>query len=101
MLPNLELVYDHSLVNQTVAAQGSAAATNKRLMRTLKNQLLALPVDLPWTVVSSSDSTAVDTSDLWAADSDLVWDQSGDVHSWIVLTNGILQVCIDLLDAGV
>jgi hypothetical protein len=73
-------------VNNTVAALGAITTTHARLLRSIKNTLLAFGT-LPWTVVGSSNSVAagLDAVDRWAADGNLVWANEGNAHSWIVL----------------
>lgn len=101
-LPTLAKTWQFSTVafNLAIPAQGSAGATNKRIMRTLKNALIGFPSN-PWTVVSSSNSIVANSSDNWNSDADIV--NSGGAHSWIVLEqagiNGNFQVCIDCNNA--
>lgn len=56
-----------------------------------------------WTVVGSSDGTTagMDATDRWIAYTNLVWNNSGSAHSWIVLQNTTLgyQVCIDCVNS--
>jgi hypothetical protein len=42
-----------------------------------------------WTVHSSSNGSVADTSDNWNTAADIVSDQEGDAHSWIVFNTGI------------
>jgi hypothetical protein len=80
-------------------AQASAAATFKRLLRTIKNQLLSMSV---WSMRYSCNSVvagvAGDGVDRWATDADLVWTNAGAVCSWMVLRNSgmgaTFEVCI-------
>ncbi len=91
-------------INQTVAAQGSAVATEKRLHRTIKNLLIGFGSN-PWTVRGSGNATtgALDTVDRWTTDADLTKAAAGVAHSWIVLRQtGIatnFEICIDLASA--
>lgn len=105
-------------VNQQVLAQGSVAATNKRLMRTIKNAFLGggswtnslgAPVTptANWTVRGSGTPAAsgMDLVDRWTVDSDLSWnDLPGDTKSWIVLRQtgiaAMFEICIQLLQTG-
>lgn len=80
---------------------GSTLAKARFQMRTLKNTLIGFGSGA-WTVRGSSSSVAagMDSVDRWAADADLVWNNSGSAHSWIVLRQtGIatnFELCIDL-----
>lgn len=93
---------------------GTPNATNRRLLRTIKNMLIGadgltwtdkdgstVTPSGHWTVVASSDSSTAghDAVDRWAADANLVWATAGSAHSWIVLQQtGIgatFQILID------
>lgn len=101
------------------ANEGGALGTansQQRLLRVIKNLLLGtgqwldrggnviVPTGL-WTVSYSSNSVAVgvpgDGDDKWLADANIVWNNVGAAHSWIVLrqTGLILgsttEICID------
>lgn len=99
-LPTLVKTWQHS-INQTVAAQGSVVATEKRLIRTIKNLLIGFATN-PWTVRGSGNATtgAMDAVDRWTADSDITKAAGGSPHSWIVLRQtGIaanFEVCLDM-----
>jgi len=86
-LPSVTKTYQYN-VGQAITAQGTALATNRRILRTIKNTLIGFGT-LPWAVRYSCDSvtagTAGDVTDRWAADSNLVWASSGSAHSWMVL----------------
>jgi len=86
-LPALSKTYQFN-VGQAITAQGTALATNRRILRTIKNTLIGFGT-LPWTVRYSCDSvtagTAGDVTDRWAADSNLVWAAAASAHSWMVL----------------
>lgn len=105
-LPSLAKTWQYS-VNNTVAVGANALATNRAVLRAIKNALLAFGT-LPWTVRYSCDSTtagiAGDAVDRWTADTNLVWANAGTAHSWIVLQQtGItstFQVCLDLTSAS-
>lgn len=90
-------------VNQSVAAQGSALASMRRVMRTIVNSLVGFAT-LPWGVRGSSDSVtaAMDSTNRWIADSNLVW--AGGAHSWIVLrqtgVSSTFEICIDLFSGS-
>lgn len=85
-LPTLDKTWQISS-NNVVAAQGTALATNKRILRTIKNLLLAFATQ-PWTTRYSCSSTvagaAGDGVDRWTTDADLVWNAAGSAHSWYV-----------------
>jgi hypothetical protein len=86
-------------VNQSIAPQGSALATMRRVLRTLVDSMLGFATS-PWAVQGSSDSVTagMDAVNRWVADANLVW--SGGSRSWIVLRQtGIgatFEVCFDL-----
>lgn len=96
-MPTLAKTWQHSQVS--VSALGSLALQNADTMFRLKNALVSFGT-LPWTVVSSSDSSTAGASDKWLAAANCVWANSGSNHSWIVLKQtGIasnFQICIDL-----
>jgi hypothetical protein len=102
---NLKL-WQHQ-VNQFVYAQGSASATEKRLLRTLKNLLLGFAQNA-WTCLYSCDSvtagTAGDGVDRWLSDANMVWTSASAAHSWTVLKQAGLhsnfQICIDCKESG-
>jgi len=85
-VPTNQKTWPTTYLNQAVAAQGSADATSKLLIRTLKNSLIGFASN-PWTVRGSSNSVAagMDQVDRWSANSNLVWNSEGSAHSWIVL----------------
>lgn len=90
--------------NNTVAAQGSVAATEKRIIRTVKNLFLA-PASGAWTVWGSNSGAGTfgnnDGVDRWTTDTDIVKAGAGSNHSWFVLKQtGIhanFQLCFDCL----
>lgn len=98
-LPTLSKTWQIS-ANQTVAAQGTLAATAQRLLRTVKNLFIA-PASSPWTVSGSSNSGAagMDSTDRWITDNNITPANSGTAHSWIVLRQtGIasnFEICLD------
>lgn len=101
-LPALVKTWQHN-VNNSSAAQGSAATDNRRMLRLIKDALIGFGTN-PWTVQRSCDSITVNTSgDEWLADGDLVG--GAGAHSWIVLRQTGLaanfEVCFDLNSAGV
>ena len=99
-VPTNQKTWPTTYLNQAVAAQGSADATSKLLIRTLKNSLIGFASN-PWTVRGSSNSVAagMDQVDRWSANSNLVWNSEGSAHSWIVLRQtGIatnFELCIN------
>lgn len=105
-LPTLDKTWQFS-GNNAVAAQGTALATNRRILRTIKNLLLAFGT-LPWTTRYSCDSAvagaAGDGVDRWDSDTDLVWNAAGSAHSWYVLqqanVTATFQVLISLEGAS-
>jgi hypothetical protein len=74
--------------NNLIAAQGANLADMRLLWRTIKNQMLAIGL-FPWNVKYSCNSVTAgvpgDGVDRWVTDSNLVWNQAGGAHSWIVL----------------
>jgi len=105
-LPALSKTYQFN-VGQAITAQGTALATNRRILRTIKNTLIGFGTN-PWTVRYSCDSSSAgsagDGVDKWAADSNLVWANSGSAHSWMVLRQtGIAtnyEICISCENAS-
>lgn len=103
-LPTLEKSWQFN-VNQTTATSGTLATDCKSVMYKLKTSLTGFSTS-PWTVVSSSDGSTYGASDKWTSSSTLVWNSSGNAHSWIVLQqtgingSGTTQICIDLLSSN-
>lgn len=94
-------------VNNAMPAQGSVLATNRRLLRTIKNALIGFASN-PWTVRGSSNGVTAaatgDGVDRWAADSDLVFVNTSGNRSWIVLRqtgiSGTFEILIDCAASG-
>lgn len=98
--------------NVAVPAQGSALASNRRILRLIKDALTTttswvddtntpvVPSNM-WTVRYSCDSvtagTVGDGVDRWAADSNLVWANAGSAHSWIVLRQAAINSTFEIL----
>jgi hypothetical protein len=101
-LPTLSKAWQMSC-NNAIAAQGTLLADVRLMWRTIKNQMLAFAAS-PFVVKYSCNSVVAgvpgDGIDRWVTDANLVWNQSGGAHSWIVLgQSGILsttQVLISL-----
>lgn len=106
-VPTPDKTWDASR-NNSISAQGSALATHRRVMRTIKNALITSSFTKEMTVWGSNNGAGTfgnnDGVDRWSADSNLVWAIAGSNHSWIVLTqNGIntnTALCIDLNNAS-
>lgn len=69
------------LVNQAQSTTGTLLTDRQKLLFAVKNAL----VSLGWTVARSSDGSSVADGDLWPAYTNLVWNTTGNAHSWIVL----------------
>lgn len=98
--------------NYAVAATGTALGTNRTILLALKNFFTTTPnwVDnnnvstTPsnlWTVRYSCDSvtagTAGDGVDRWSTITNLVWNNAGSAHSWIVLRQTAIDTNCELL----
>lgn len=100
-LPTLAKTWQFS-INQKVDAQGSIAATEKRLIRTIKNLMKGFGTN-PWTCSGSSNSSTagMDGVDRWTTDADITKAAAASPHSWIVLRQtGIAtnyEFCFDAL----
>jgi hypothetical protein len=100
-LPTLEKTWQHS-ANNVIAAQGTPLATNRRILRTLKNLMLAFGSSA-WTTRYSSNGTAPGTGsagdgvDHWAADGDLIWNSAGSAHSWYVFRQAGITATFEFL----
>lgn len=88
--------------NNAIAAQGTVLADCQALLFAIINALLATG---KWTVAYSCNSTTAGTAgdgvNRWASAANLVWNNAGNYHSWIVLKNtnmpgGNYQLCFDL-----
>jgi hypothetical protein len=108
-LPSLEKTYTFN-VNQYLHLAANASDTNKQFLLTLVNSMIGLSSG-NWTCVGSSDGAgnydAVDGSahaSRWSTINELVWNDPGSNHSWIVLEQatgstigaGNPQICISL-----
>lgn len=82
-LPSLTKTWQFN-VNNAQTAQGTALADNRLALFNIKTAMIGFGTQ-PWTVVSSSDSTASGNTDKWVAATNLVWNTAGSAHSWIVL----------------
>lgn len=73
-------------LNQEVAASGTALTDRRAVLRGMKNALKGF-ASVPWTVEGSGNGVAAahDGVDRWAAAGDLLWANSGNPLSWIVL----------------
>ena len=98
-LPLLEKTWEHEVNYLTTHTAGSTEDKDRDAMLWLKNSLKT-SFTAGWTVEGSSNSTAysMDGTDRWSSVSDLVWNNVGSAHSWIVLNApvGSCQICIDL-----
>jgi len=98
-LPTLSKTWQIS-ANNTVTAQGTAAATDQYIWWVIKNLLIGFGT-LPWVVRGSSNSSTagLDAVDRWTTSANIVKATSGSPHSWIVLRQtGIatnFELCID------
>jgi hypothetical protein len=87
--------------NQAVGNTGVILNDYRNIMRAIKTSLIGFGT-LPWAVSGSSDgsTSGMDATDRWDADTDLVWNNAGSAHSWIVLRQtGVaaqFEVCFDL-----
>lgn len=98
-LPTLQKTWQYN-VNVAQAATGTALATNRALIRAIKNALIGFAT-LPWTVRYSCDSvtagSAGDAVDRWDSDTDLVFATAPSAHSWIVLRQTGIASAFELL----
>jgi len=97
VLPTLQKTWQFDVNNSQ--STGTTTGNAQEALFTIKDAFVSF-ASSPWTVVSSSDSTATASSDLWSVQGDLIWDTAGNVHSWIVLKQTGMadnfQICIDL-----
>lgn len=86
-LPSLAKTWQFN-ANNSIAAQGTALADNRRLWRTLKDALIGFATN-PWVMRYSCNSvtagTAGDGVDRLTADSNFVWANDTVAHTWYVL----------------
>lgn len=94
-VPSVSKTYQFD-VNNVVPSQAETPF-HQTLLLGIKDAMIGFAT-LPWTVISSSDSAIAGAGDNWTVIGDLVWNTSGNVHSWIVLQQGAGggQLCIDL-----
>jgi hypothetical protein len=76
-------------VNQSVGNSGTLADDLKEVLLSFKNDFF---LNGNWTVLNSSDGTAANASDLWVNIGDLVFDTTGNAHSWIEMRNAELNM---------
>lgn len=97
-LPKLKKSWQITVNNRGASNEGGSTDDQKTLFE-LKESLTGFSAR-PWTVHSSSDSSASGSSDLWLAHTNLVWGTGS--HSWIVLEkpNGGAQLLLDLNSAS-
>jgi hypothetical protein len=98
-LPTLAKTWQFN-VNQAIAAQGSQQATNRRLLRAIKDSLIGF-TSSPWATRYSCDSltagTAGDGIDRWTADTSVVGNSAGSAHSWFVMRQTGIATNFELL----
>jgi len=101
-LPTLEKTYQYarasaiSTINNRLVTTGSGSNDQKTILLRIVNDLIGFTNG--WTVVGSSDSVASGMAGInrWAAIANLVFVTSGGTaHSWIVLSNATVQICLD------
>jgi hypothetical protein len=86
-LPTLSKTWQFN-VNNAQAAQGTALADHRKLLRAIKNALIGFATNawaLRYSCNSTTAGTAGDGVDRWSSDTDLVWANAGTAHSWVVL----------------
>ena len=69
-----------------VAQQGSALLTNQRLLRLIVDNMISAGAVCYYSCNGTVAGTAGDAVNRWASDSDVVFDDAGNAHSWMVLT---------------
>ena len=98
-LPTLKNTWE---LNENVVAATSVTTIDsyQKSLWYLKDALVNF--SMPWTVISSSDSVTAGASDLWVDSGDLIWDDTGNAHSWIVLQHPTrnTQFCLNCNHAG-
>ena len=86
-LPTLVKTYQFN-VNNSTAAQGSALADNRQQLINIVNAMTGF-ANNPWVVDYSCSSTTAGTKgdgvNRWTTQANLVWNNAGSAHSWIVL----------------
>lgn len=71
--------------NNTIVATGAVLTTNRRLLRAIKDALLAVPsASVRYSCDSVTAGSAGDGVDRWDSDTDLVWSGAG-ARSWFVI----------------
>ena len=94
------LTWQFTALNFSVAAAGNALTEHKNVLLRLKNSFIGFAQN-PWTVKGSSNSSAagMDQVDRWSTTSDIVFNNSGSGHSWIVLGQTGMGVGFQLMIA--
>ena len=97
-LPTLEKTWQFN-VNQSGTASGNVTTDCRATIFKIKQSLTGFASN-PWTVALSSNGSSSGASDYWASSSDVIWNNAGSAHSWIVLqqtgvTGGPVQLLID------
>lgn len=89
-LPTITKTWQYSR-NNTVAAQGTFTATNKRLLRSVISTWFSFGSNPPtcrYSCNSVTAGTAGDGVNRWSTDGDIVGNSPGSAHSWMVLQIG-------------
>ena len=79
---------------ESFTGSGSTLAEQcAEVLHWLKNRMLAAG----FSIDSTCDSTTATVTDLWALPEDVVWNSTGNAHSWAVLTHDTdgYQICFD------
>lgn len=113
LVKDWEIIENQTVTGDATVDSGTNAHRDRRnLLLAIKNQLVAAGTSdvgptpggsvTAWSVTQSCNGSAVNSSgDNWSTNLDLVWDLSGNTHSWIVLQQtGVdtsFQICIDCL----
>jgi hypothetical protein len=86
-------------VNQTAYTSGAQATDNASLLYAIKASLIGFGT-APWTVSGSSNGAgagAMDGVDRWASAANVIWNTTGNNHSWIVLKQTGIDVGFEVL----
>jgi hypothetical protein len=99
-LPVLDKTWQFNVNNQ-LNTTGLTPNDNAQVLLLIKNALIGFGSNA-WSVISSSNSLVANSSDNWNAIADIVWQSSGNPHSWIILRQtGIAtnyEICIDCVN---
>lgn len=95
-LPTLDKTWQFDVNNQ-LTSLGNNVHDNAQVLISIKDALKGFASN-PWVVIASSDSVVADGNDNWSdPTTDVVWDNSGNPHSWIQLRQTGIETNFEII----